>query len=128
MTAAQAAAKARGEPIDLSKKKKNPTGKQRGNIANLRRGKQPGPGTATGTATPVTEITESGRTTPVDEDEEEDDTPVPPMEAPVPPADGIPRKEIITCEFTRLREGEEEAEDRSYAYCSAVVTAGEEVL
>lgn len=32
----------------------------------------------------------------MDEDDDEDDTPVPPPEVPAQPADGTPRKEIIT--------------------------------
>jgi hypothetical protein len=67
LSAAQTAAKARGEPIDVGKKKKNPPGMNRPKGWNLK-------GRRSGVATPMTMESGSGSGTPArEEDDEEED-------------------------------------------------------
>lgn len=99
LSAAQTAAKARGEPIEPVKKRKkeNPIGKPRASAAAgagagaALKGRRPGHGSGSGVATPMTldESEMSGTATPMDVDGDGDD------DEDVLPDD---RAEVITCE------------------------------
>jgi INO80 complex subunit C len=103
LSAAQTAAKARGEPIDVGKKKKNPPGMNRPKGWNLK-------GRRSGVATPMTMESGSGSGTPAreedDEEEDEEGTAAAasaavlggPEESKQDQDNGEPRKEIITCQ------------------------------
>ena len=93
LSAAQTAAKARGEVLEVGRPKKKPKlefGKRGMNLKG--RGSRLGSvaGTASGMATPMTEELESGQTTPVADGDD-----VKELEGKL---DGIVRKEVITCE------------------------------
>ncbi|RSH87473.1 chromatin-remodeling complex subunit ies6 [Saitozyma podzolica] len=99
LSAAQTAAKARGEPIDVGKKKKNPPGMNRPKGWNLK-------GRRSGVGTPMTMESGSGSGTPAreEDDEEEDEESAAaaaaalggPEEPKQEQDNGEPRKEIIT--------------------------------
>jgi INO80 complex subunit C len=111
LSAAQTAAKARGEPIDVGKKKKNPPGMNRPKGWNLK-------GRRSGVATPMTMESGSGSGTPAreEDDEEEDEEGTGAAAVALGGAEelkqdqdnGGPRKEIITCQWSdRARRGVE---------------------
>lgn len=94
LTAAQTAAKARGEVIEIgSKKKKVGTGlgaigAKKGNILNIK-GKRSVLGEGgSGATTPVEEV----------EDEDEGESEAMKVDGEVEAGDGTPRKEVITCQ------------------------------
>lgn len=106
MTAAQTAAKARGEVVEVGSKKKKPTGMggsvggKKGNIANLK-------GRRSGVGTPLTVIGEggSGAATPAEVEDEEDEGDGGEVDNAASDAvvggSGL-RKEIITCQSSFL--------------------------
>ena len=98
LTAAQTAARARGEVVETGgKKKKGPKDgpSKRGFNLKGRAAKGVGGGSVSGVATPMTEDMESGQTTPmVDDDEGEDED----GDGQVGQVNGMSSKEIITCE------------------------------
>ncbi|WRT66275.1 uncharacterized protein IL334_003228 [Kwoniella shivajii] len=109
LSAVHTAAKARGEVIDITKKKKSTgggianLGKPRGNIANLMKGRMKrdstGLSSITGNGNGEDSVNPSGTTTPAIEDEDDDgmdvdNTTTIPIK--VDPESNEPRKEIIT--------------------------------
>jgi INO80 complex subunit C len=100
LSAAQTAAKARGEPIEVGKKKKNPAGMNRPKGWNLK-------GRKSGVATPMTvESGGSGTGTPArEEEDDEEEADAEEVVAPGIEANGSAelRQEIITCKWTVLR-------------------------
>ena len=97
LTAAQTAAKARGEIVEVGSKKKkaNPVGAaaRKGNVGNLK-------GRRSGVGTPLLGEEGSGMTTLADDGEEEEGGGADGADdVGVRAGDGGPRKEIITCQW-----------------------------
>ena len=120
LSAAQTSAKARGETIEVGTKKKkaNPVGVKKGNLANLMRGRKSGASTPT-----IVEeeggggVSRASTAEPGEEGEEEGVV-------------EVFRNDIITCQCSYGLVWARVADlgARSYACCAAVVIAGEEVL